>query len=86
MGGLVQNMCGIVCDAVAIEQRNEFAIEAMVPVVIFLITDVVPQAIILERRDGEGAIAVLPSEVAAVGKAVMDPFRCRRLYAGDEIR
>jgi hypothetical protein len=79
-------MGGIVCDAMAIKQRQEFAVKAMMPVVMFLILDVVPYAIILERRDAEGAVAVLPSEVAPVGTAVMDPFRCGRLYAGHELR
>jgi hypothetical protein len=84
--GSIQDMGGIVCDAMAIEQRQEFAVEAMIPVVMFLILDVVPEAAILERRDAEGAIAVLPSEATAMGKAVMDPFRCRGFYAGDQLR
>jgi hypothetical protein len=35
-------MGGIVCDAMAIKQRQEFAVEPVISVVMFLILDVVP--------------------------------------------
>jgi hypothetical protein len=79
-------MDGIVLNAMAIEQREEFAVEPMGPMMMFLMLDVVPKAAIVEWRDAEGTIAMLPSEVAAMGKVIMDPFRGRGLDAGYQIR
>ena len=58
----------------AIEQRQKFAIEMVSPMVMFLILNVVPQPVILEGCDAEGAISVLPFEAVAVRKPVMNPF------------
>ena len=67
-------MGGIVGNTMDIEQGEEFAVEPMATVVMFLMLDVVPEAAILERRNAERTVAMLPSEAVAMGNAVMDPF------------
>ena len=64
----------VVGDPVPLEQR-EISGEWLFPVVDLLVPDVVPEVTILERRDAECAVAVLPSEIAPVREGVVDPLR-----------
>lgn len=84
--GLIQNMRRIVYHAVPIEKLGEFPGKPVFAVMIFLVPDVVANAGIIERGYAEGAVAVLPAKPATMRKGVVDPFRCRCLDAGDEVR
>ena len=51
-----------------VEERKVFTGEVVLPMVAFLVADVIAELAIVEGRDGEGAIAVLPLEVEAMRK------------------
>jgi hypothetical protein len=66
----------------SLEQCGVFAGESFFAMMDFLISDVFPDVAILEWRDAEGSVPVLPFEFAPVRESVMNPFRGGRLYAG----
>ena len=69
----------------ALEQRGVFVGEPFFSMMDFLVSDMLPDVAVLEWRDAEGSVAVLPPEFAPVREGVMNPFRGCRLYAGYQL-
>jgi hypothetical protein len=76
---------GVVGYAVALEQRGVFMGKPLFAMMYFLVADIVPDVSILEWRDAECSISVLPPEVPTVRERVMDPFRGCGLDAADQL-
>src|SRR6185436_1196329 len=78
-------MPGVKADPVAFEDGPVFPAKSLLPVMVLLVTDVIADLGVRIRSDAEGTIALLPSKIPPVRKAVVNPFGCDRLDAVDQV-
>ena len=69
----IRNLRRVIGDAVPFEDVPVFATEAMLPMVMLLVSDVIPDLRVGVGRDAECSVAVLPPKISPVGKGVVDP-------------
>jgi hypothetical protein len=82
----IRNVRRIIGDPVAFEDVPVFAAEAMLPMVMFLVSDVIADLRVGVWCYAECSVAVLPPKISPMWKGVVNPSRGCGLDAVDQFR
>ena len=72
--GLIKEIDRVICDPMPDQKAEVFPGKPILPMMCFLVSDVIPEPAVVEWGYTEGPVSVLPPEFTAVREGFVDPF------------